>query len=71
MNEQRYDIQLVSTNQHSEFYFYTTREELQEYLEETLKISVNEFLQAYNPQQSRNFLEWIKSRYSRGTKNES
>ncbi|QNR65411.1 hypothetical protein IAQ67_16075 [Paenibacillus peoriae] len=71
MNEQKYDIQLVSTNQHSEFYFYTSHEELQEYLDETLKVTVKEFLQVYNPQQSRNFLEWIKSRSNRETKSES
>ncbi|MET3209688.1 UNVERIFIED_CONTAM: hypothetical protein ABIC26_002635 [Paenibacillus sp. PvR008] len=68
MNEQTYSIQLIADNQYSKFYFYTTREELQEYLDETLKISVNEFLENYTLKQSRHFLDWIKFKSSQKEK---
>ncbi|WP_029517953.1 hypothetical protein [Paenibacillus polymyxa] len=62
MSEQEYKIKLLTSNQYSEFYFYASIDELEEYLNETLAITPEQFLECCTVGQSRQFFEWIKAK---------
>ncbi|WP_200893491.1 hypothetical protein [Paenibacillus terrae] len=67
MNEQAPKIRLVTNNTYGEFNFYTTRENLQEYLDETLKITVDQFLEGNSLEGNRHYFNWIKARSNKKT----
>ncbi|MGV6935877.1 hypothetical protein ACWA2B_10220 [Paenibacillus sp. CMM36] len=70
MSEQEYKIKLLTSNQYSEFYFYASIGELEEYLNETLTITSEQFLECYTLGQSRQFFEWIKAKSNQRNQNE-
>ncbi|MDP9675321.1 hypothetical protein J2W97_001304 [Paenibacillus jamilae] len=70
MSEQEYKFKLLTSNQYSEFYFYASINELEEYLNETLAITPEQFLECYTVAQSRQFFEWIKAKSNQKTQNE-
>jgi hypothetical protein len=70
MSEQEYKIKLLTSNQYSEFYFYASIDELEEYLNETLAITPEQFLECCTMGQSRQFFEWIKSKSNQRNQNE-
>ncbi|KAF6565332.1 hypothetical protein G9G63_09230 [Paenibacillus sp. EKM202P] len=70
MSEQEYKIKLLTSNQYSEFYFYASISELEEYLNETLAITPEQFLDCYTLGQSRQFFEWIKAKSNQSNQNE-
>ncbi|KZE65045.1 hypothetical protein AV545_03745 [Paenibacillus jamilae] len=70
MSEQEYKLKLLTSNQYSEFYFYASIDELEEYLNETLTITPEQFLECYTLGQSRQFFEWIKAKANQRNQNE-
>ncbi|MHB0943379.1 hypothetical protein ACYCSU_17155 [Paenibacillus sp. ALE1] len=70
MSEQEYKIKLLTSNQYSEFYFYASIDELEEYLNETLAITPEQFLECCTLGQSRQFFEWIKAKSNQRNQNE-
>ncbi|MEJ3719245.1 hypothetical protein WGM54_14590 [Paenibacillus polymyxa] len=70
MSEQEYKIKLLTSNQYSDFYFYAPIDELEEYLNETLAITPEQFLECYTLGQSRQFFEWIKAKSNQRNQNE-
>ena len=70
MSEQEFKIRLLTSNQYSEFYFYASIDELEEYLNETLAITPEQFLECYTLVQSRQFFEWIKVKSNQINQNE-
>ncbi|WP_311078130.1 hypothetical protein [Paenibacillus polymyxa] len=70
MSEQEYKIKLLTSNQYSEFYFYASVVELEEYLNETLGITPEQFLECCTLGQSRQFYEWIKAKSNQRNQNE-